>query len=277
MKIECPHCNAGGTVPAHAIPDEGRFFNCPRCKHGFTVMKPREVSSFLVDTCPACNYSSFGEERFEVCPKCGAIIKTFLERQREEQRMAREQELLNVKHGQGVLEPLPEEIVSPVAAAMDNLTPVNLVGWGCAAVAMVIVCLGVIGLLDYSTDEIKEQILSQRDEQVSSLYVFFRYGLLSWLKVMYGSAVMVTAYFFLRCRSLARKTLVLLNRVMIVFIPIYLLVSFVGWILQPIPHSIGGYFVQLFNIMLMTALFGIPLVLLDRFLHDKKIVSQVKL
>ncbi|NVN90960.1 MAG: zinc-ribbon domain-containing protein [Desulfuromonadales bacterium] len=277
MKIECPNCNASGTVPSHAIPEEGRFFNCPRCKHGFTVMKPRDTSSFLVDTCPACNYSSFGEERFDVCPKCGAIIKTFLERQREEQRMVREQELLNVKHGQGALDPPPEEIVSPVAVVMDSLNPVNLVGWGCGVAAAVIVCMGIMGLLDYNTDEIKEQIFTQRDEHVSSLYVFFRYGLMPWMKVLYGTVIMVTVYFFLRCQAPALKALVILIRVMIAFVPLYLLVCFVSWVLQPIPHSVGGYFVQLINMVLLTALFGIPLALLDRFLHDKKIVSQVKL
>jgi len=278
MKIECPNCNTSGTVPSHAIPEEGRFFTCPRCKHGFTVMKPSAASdSFLVDTCPACNYSSFGEERFDVCPMCGAIIKTFLERQREEQRLLREQELLNMKHGQVMQEALPEEVVSPVAEIVDSLNPVNLVGWGCAVAAVVIFIMGIMGVLDYNTAELKEQILSQRDEQVSTLYVFSRFGLMPWIKVLYGSAIMVTAYFFLQRRALALKALVILVRAMIVFVPLYLLVCFVSWVLQPIPHSVGGYFLQLVNMALLTALFGIPLVLLDYFLRDKKIVSHVKL
>ena len=104
MKISCPSCNASGEIPFHAIPEEGRFLNCPRCNHGFTVTRPKnDPNLFLVDTCPACNYSSFGEERFENCPKCGVVIKTFMERQREEQRLLKEQELLEKKHG-----PAPE-------------------------------------------------------------------------------------------------------------------------------------------------------------------------
>jgi hypothetical protein len=47
--------------------------------------------------------------------------------------------------------------------------------------------------------------------------------------------------------------------------------------MQPIPHSISGYFIEVVNIALMTALWCIPLFLLVRFLADRRITSVVKL
>lgn len=277
MKIECPQCNATGSLPAHAIPEEGRFLNCPRCNHGFTVMKPRRVDAVLVDTCPSCNYSSFGEERFEICPKCGAVIKTFLERQREEQRQTKEQELLTKTFGQQQPEQLSEDTVAPVTEFVENLDAVNSVGWGCGVAAAIIFCMGVMGLIDYDSVALKEQISELRDEQVSAWYVFFRFGLIHWIILLYGTVTMITVYFFLRRRAVALKVLIVLVRLLIGFVPLYLVTGFINWILQPIPHSISGYFIQIVNMILMCALWGIPLVFLERFLHDKRITTRVTL
>ncbi len=278
MKIECPKCNATGNIPAHIIPEEGHFLACPRCKHGFTVMRPTAASeSYLVDTCPACNYSTFGEDRFETCPKCGVLVKTCLERQHEEQRVQKEQMLLAKKYGHDEEPPPPEEEVSPVAEFLDKLHPVNLVGWGCGVAAFVVFCIGAWGVLNYDSSALKEQLSALQDEPVSTWYVFSRYGLMPWLETLYGAIVMVTAYFFLQCRVIALKSLTVLLRAVIVFIPLYLLTGFVRWVLQPISHSVSGYFIEIINTIFMLALFGIPLVLLDRFLQDKKIVSVVKL
>lgn len=278
MKIACPNCNAAGSIPEHDIPEEGRFLNCPRCKHGFTVTKPRNpADSFHVDTCPACNFSTFGEDRFATCPKCGVVVKTYTERQREEQQRMREHELLNKKHARDEREVDALETVSPVAEFVDKLHPVNLVGWGCGLAAVVILGLGVWGLLDYSASAIKAQILAERDEQVSTLYVFAHHGFLPLIKLLYGVATLITAYYFLQHKTMSLKLLTILLRVLLLFIPLNLVVSFLQWVLQPIPHSIGAYFVELINIVFMSALFCGPLFLLERFLKDKRIVSVVKL
>jgi predicted Zn finger-like uncharacterized protein len=278
MKIVCPNCNASGSIPEHVIPEDGHFLDCPRCKHGFTVMRPRATSeSYLVDTCPACNYSTFGEERFETCPKCGVLIKTCLERQREEQRIVKEQVLLAKTYSHDDETAPPEETVSPVAEFIDSLHPVNLVGWGCGVAAIIIFCMGAWGVLDYDANALKEQISALQDEPVSTWYVFSRFGLIPWIKMLFGAATMVTVYFFLQRRVVALKLLTILVRMVMGFIPLYLLICFVSWVLQPISHSVSGYFVEIINIVFMVALFGIPLALLDRFLRDRRIVSIVKL
>lgn len=272
MKISCPNCNAGGTIPAHVIPDGGLFLNCPRCRHGFTLMNPGDATSaFLVDICPACHYNSFGEARFDICPKCGVIVKAFVERQREEQRLLRERELLEKKHSGNAGAPLPAETTPCVTGIMENMSTVTLVGWGCGLAAAVIFCMGLLGVLDYNSAELKARISAQMDEQVSTLQVFFRFGLMPWLRILYGASAMATVYFFLKGQQMARKALIVLVRIMIIFVPAHLLISFFRWALQPIPHSVAGYFLQLFNLVVMAALFGVPLVLLDLFIRGRKL------
>lgn len=278
MKIACPKCNATGNIPSHEIPLEGRFLTCPRCNHGFTVMKPPPTSDdYLVDTCPACHYSGFGSERFQTCPKCGVVVKAFVERQRAEQQVLREQELLGDRFVREAT-PAPEaEVVAPAVRLLDQLNPVNLVGWGCGLAAVVILAIGIMGLIEYDAGALKAQISAERDEQVSTWYVFSRHGLFPWLKTLYGASVAGTAVFFLQRRATALKLLTILLRILLAFIPLYLVGGFVGWVMQPIPHSLGGYVIESINVIFMSALFGIPLFILERFLLDKRIVSVVKL
>jgi hypothetical protein len=205
------------------------------------------------------------------------VIKAYIERQRDEQQALREQELLNKKHTRDEPSEAPVETVSPVAEFLDNLHPVNLIGWGCGLAAVIVLGFGLMGLLDYNTEAIKSNIVAQRDEQVSSFYVFTHFGILPWIKTLYGVATLVTVYLFLQRKLIALKMLSVNLRLVLVFIPLYLVISFVSWIMQPIPHSIGGYFVEIINIIFMTVLFGTPIFLLDRLLKDKRIVSVVRI
>ncbi len=278
MKITCPNCNIGGNIPEHEIPLEGRFLNCPRCKHGFTVFKPKaDKNIYLVDTCPACNFSTFGDDQFSTCPKCGVVVKAYMERQKDEQVKIREHELLTRKMSNSDVVATESESVSPAKAFTENLSPVNIVGYGSALVAITFIIFGFISILGYSTTAVKEQILAQRDIVVSSWYVFWHFGFLPWLYVIYGAALMVVAYYFIQQKSAALNALTIMVRILFVFIPIFLLFNFVSWIIQPVSHSIGGYLIEILNLLLMFALFCTPLFFLDRFLMDKRITSVVKL
>jgi predicted Zn finger-like uncharacterized protein len=278
MKIFCPQCNASGNIPDHEIPEEGRFLSCPRCKHGFDVKKPKSASNeYLVDVCPACAYSTFGDERFGTCPKCGVVIKSFIDRQREEKARVREQELLTRKFTRDETPPPEVEPASPVADFVDNLHPVNLIGWGCALVAVVILCMGVFGLFDYYGTDIQARLTEQRDEKVSAWYVFLHFGLMPWLKVLYGGVLLVVALFFLRHQAQARQVLTWQLWATIAYVPVSMTIRFVRWWIEPIPHSWGGYSIEFFNILFMSALIGVPLYYLIHFLEDRRITSVVKL
>lgn len=279
MKISCPNCNASGNIPEHAIPQEGRFLNCPKCNHGFTVSKPKPTAeTYEVDVCPACNFSTFGDDRFSTCPKCGVVVKAFVERQRQEKQKIKVQELLTPKNSRNEV-PLeaPQETVPHVSELIDNMHPVNLIGWGCALAAVIILGIGIMNLIDYNAAALQKQISYQRDEQVSGWYVFSRYGLMPWLKTIYGLALLATTVFFLQHRAPALKILSVLLRTLFVFVPLYLVICFIVWILQPIPHTISGYIIEIINMVIMSALFCIPLFLTDNFLKDKRVVSVVKL
>jgi predicted Zn finger-like uncharacterized protein len=292
MKITCPQCGANGNLPDHEIPEEGRFLSCPKCKHGFDVKKPKAtVNEYLVDVCPACAYSTFGDERFGSCPKCGVVIKAFIDRQREEMARARDQEILNRKFSREIPStPMPgaspsSSAPAPASAAeslaigefIENLHPVNLVGWGCSLVAVVIIIMGFFGMFDYYGSDIQARLTEQREVQVSAWYVFLHYGMVPWIEVLYGGVLLAVSTFFLKRRKPARQALAWLLWAVIAYVPVSMAVSFVRWWIEPIPHTWGGYFIGVFNILFMTALVGIPLYLLINFLDDKRIRSVVRL
>ena len=278
MKISCPKCNASGTLPDHEIPESGRFINCPRCHEGFTVNKPRTgKDAYLVDTCPSCSFSTFGDESFSTCPKCGIAVKTFVERQREELRLRHNQELLGKKFNNVEPTPPPGEAATvSVSDFIDNLHPVNLIGWGVAAVAIIVIGLGLWGIIGYDGAKIKAQLMEQ-EEQVSGFYVFLHYALLHWVKLIYGVSAMAVAMLFMKRLKTGLRAMSGLLRASISLVPLLYIISFINWVLAPIPHTISGYLIEILNILFMTALAGVPLYLLERYLHERKITSIVKL
>ncbi len=279
MKIFCPKCNASGTIPDHEIPESGRFVSCPRCHEGFTVARPRSVKDvYLVDTCPSCSFSTFGDETFSACPKCGVVVKTFIERQREEQLLKHNRDLLGEKlKAVETAPPPPEVTAAPVAYFIDNLHPVNLIGWGVAAAAIIILFFGLRGVIGNDSDKIQVLLTEERGEQVSGLYVFLHYALLHWARLIYGLIALAVSILFMKRFKIALQALSGLLWATIALVPLSYVISFIYWVLAPIPHTISGYLIEFFNILFMSALVGVPLYLLERYLHERKITSVVKL
>jgi predicted Zn finger-like uncharacterized protein len=301
MKITCPQCGASGSIPDHEIPEEGRFLSCPKCKHGFDVKKPKAAANeYLVDVCPACAYSTFGDERFSACPKCGVNIKAFIDRQRVEQARAREQEILNRKFSRDISPlatpggspsvPLPSPPADQIPASggvaigefIENLHPVNLIGWGTGLGAVVILLMGVFGLFDYyGTDYLsklsEENIELGIEERVSALNVFFHYGLVPWIETLYGISLLAVATFFLQKQAQAREGLAWLLWAFIAYVPAYYLVVMISHFFKPIRPSFGTFAFEFLLMIVVSALVGGPLYLLINFLEDKRITSVVKL
>jgi predicted Zn finger-like uncharacterized protein len=294
MKITCPKCNASGNIPDHEIPEAGRFLSCPRCKHGFDVKKPKATTAeYAVDVCPACAYSTFGDERFSTCPKCGVDIKAFVARQRDEMAKAREQDLLTRKFSRdsaptpnmplpspsysSAPEPKAETVKVDIGEMIENLHPVNLIGWGCGAAAAVITIMGLMGLLDYYGEDIRARLTAQREEQVSAMEVFLKYGLLPWIKVLYGVVTVAVSVQFTQHRAQGRKALAWCLWAAIVYMPLTHLFGIIGLMRDAIPHPITNYLIEFFNMFFMGALVGVPLFLLIRFLDDRRITSVVRM
>ena len=279
MKISCPKCSASGSIPDHDIPESGRFITCPRCKEGFTVNKPRSGSDvYLVDTCPACSFSTFGDETFSTCPKCGVEVKRFVERQREEQMLKYNQELLGKKlnNSEAALHP-PEVTTTPVTDLIENLHPVNLISWGVSAVAVAVLALGLLGITGYDSAKIQAEFFEKTGEHISGLYVFLHHGLLHWVKVIYGLSAMVASILFVKRLKIGLRAIKSLLWATIVLIPLSYITGFIYWVLAPIPHTVSGYLIEILNIIVMSALAGVPLYLLERYLRERKITSIVRL
>jgi predicted Zn finger-like uncharacterized protein len=280
MKISCPKCHASGSIPEHDVPESGRFISCPRCGEGFTVTKPRAGNDvYLVDTCPACSFSTFGDETFGSCPKCGIAVKTFVERQREEQLQKHNQELLAKKlnHFSVAPPPQPEATSTPVADFIDNLHPVNLISWGVAAAAVLIIGFGLWGIRGYDGAAIQALLMEERDEPVSALSVFLQHGLLHWTKLLYGLCALTVSIFFMKRLAFGLRAMSRLLWATIVLVPLIYSIAFISWVLAPIPHTLSGYGIEILNIFFVSALAGTPLYFLERFLHERTITSVVNL
>lgn len=278
MKISCPKCNAAGDIPEHDIPEAGRFVSCPRCQQGFTVMKPRaSKDAYLVDTCPSCNFSTFGDEPFGTCPRCGVVVKAFVERQRDDLQQQKNQELLSKKFNRNDDPPITDTEEAPANDFLENLHPVNLIGWGIALAAVVIVGLGLFGVFGYDGATIQARLSEQRDEHISGWYVFLHYGLMHWVKLFYGLFAMAGVFMLIKHLRMSLKFISWLIWIAMAYVPASHIISFVYWVLAPIPHTIAGYFIEVFNIAFMSALVGIPLYLLERYLHDRSITTVVRL
>jgi predicted Zn finger-like uncharacterized protein len=279
MKISCPKCDASGTIPDHEVPESGRFINCPRCHEGFTITKPRSGNDvYLVDTCPSCGFSTFGDETFSNCPKCGVVIKTCIERQREEQRLKHNQELLGKKYNNTETPPTPQEaFATPVTDFIDNLHPVNLIGWGTAAVATIVLLFGIWGIIGYDGSKIQNQLMEDGGKKVSGFSVFLHFGPLHWIKLLYGICSLVISVLFMKRLKVALQAMRALVSGTIVLMPLLYSISFIYWVMEPIPHTISGYLIEIMNILFMSTLVGVPLYMLERYLHKQKITSVVKL
>ena len=103
MKIECPSCHLSGKVNELELPPDGRELKCPRCKAAFHVKKPPPPAGKqdLMSMCPVCQYSTFTDEMFAVCPKCGLVGSEYrqnLRKQKENDQVRRDEDLLPRSH-----------------------------------------------------------------------------------------------------------------------------------------------------------------------------------
>lgn len=279
MKISCPKCNASGSIPEHEIPESGRFISCPRCNEGFTVTKPRSGNDvYLLDTCPSCGFSTFGDEPFSSCPKCGVVVKTFVERQREEQLVKRNQELLGKKlNNCETSPPQPEVAATTVADLIDTLHPVNIISYAVAAVAIAALGMGLWAIIGYDSSKTAALLVEEGNDQSSGLSVFLRYGLFHWAKLLYGVSALAISVLFMKRLKIGLQALRGLLWTTIALVPLMYTISFIYWIVAPIPHSIRGYLVNGMEIIFISTLVGVPLYLLERYLHERTITSVVKL
>lgn len=286
MRIECPHCKASGTINEHTIPEEGMYLSCPRCKEGFQVNKPRRqmTSAYATNTCPSCGYSTFCEEVFDQCPKCGVVVKTLMERKLEQEARRREQGL---KSQHAVVPPPPPPVsgskylrtAAPeetpklnlnLAGFANGFDPVAAVGWGAVVLAVALLVIGIMGVMNYHGNDIQARLSELSVEEVSAWQVFWGYGFLPWVETLYGAAVLVAALGFLQRSDWGAKAMEGVVLAGLVLAPLYELVVYIVWVVKSIDPPWWAYLVEFFSAILFSALWVAPLLFLLYYLRGDR-------
>jgi predicted Zn finger-like uncharacterized protein len=210
MKIECPSCHLTGKVNEVELPPDGSFFNCPRCKSSFHVTKPAPPAgnTQLMNICPACQYSTFTDEQFAVCPKCGLSAVDHQEKLRnrqEQEQMQRDLEALHRSYRNPDLVRLTQEVVLPEQVRVAE--SVRITGWLCIAAGGALLCYGLAALVNYYSKDWQAILSEPLLEPLSRTRVFFSIGFFPWLVTLFSICLITVASQFLKLQGWAHKGL----------------------------------------------------------------------
>jgi len=289
MKIQCPHCQLSGQISDVNVPVEGMNMDCPRCKTSFFVKK--EATASWKDTateCPACRFSTFSEERFDICPTCGLVIKDYNEkkgkgggvqsvpskpprqqealdpaeiRQRAEEDLRRlEEKNAGRSYGDpGALQVSPPEPAAAVRSLPDIPLPVQLVGWAFVLVALIVIVYSGLGISSYY-DKLREvagdQFLAEEFAALHSVWggVVFPVAL-----ILFGAVAIIVAVCFLRLLPWARRGLEICAWGGLAYVAGDQLVSLAYWIRRSSSDAtILYYVIGVVSTLVMLALWAAP-------------------
>jgi len=280
MKIECPNCKLTGQVSDANIPPEGRGMECPRCKASFFVQKQAAANwADTVTDCPECGFSTFTDERFDICPKCGLVVKDFkakgekepapaesaarpgagerpdpeflrqeLERVELEDRRKRQQRLESVGTPlppAGRKEPEPEETPAQI----------KYLGWLFVLLALVILAYGGKGFHDYLKITPAEAVTSSFDEPPTPLRLYLTHGLSPVVLLFLGIFFLVGGIQFAVMRPWARKALEAASWVGVIFVVCRELTTLVMTVRRATSGATADYYAMEFAGFLLMAVF----------------------
>jgi predicted Zn finger-like uncharacterized protein len=276
MKIHCPACQLTGSVNELELPSEGRELTCPRCKKSFHVDRPPVDADLRpMNVCPACQYATFSEEMFVVCPKCGMTEKEGREKRHRQdlERLRSDQEALHRTYRNlDLVTAAPEEPATDPAAAPQ---PVRVTGWLCIAVGSALFCYGGYDLANYYARDWQAILSAPLLEPLSRTRVFFRLGFLPWVTTLFGLVLASVAGQFLRRAPWGRKGLALCAWTGLVVVLIHQAAGLVAWLGTAASSTgVSYYLAGILNALLMTALWGAPFILLRWFLEHDMILQE---
>jgi predicted Zn finger-like uncharacterized protein len=278
MKIECPSCHLTGKINEMELPPEGRELNCLRCKTSFHVAKPslENGNHHLMNICPVCQYSTFTDEMFAVCPKCGVVGDDFREirrKQGEKEQMRREQELLR----RSCRNPdfIRADTDDSVTTAVKVPQPVRVTGCICIASGGALLCYGLAGLAKYYGKDWRAILSEPLLEPISKTDVFLRLGILPWLTTMFSVYFIVVASQFLGLRNGSRERLMKSAWGGLAFGGIHESADFINWVRissskPSFSYIVAGIMSSLFLIVLWSA----PFLALICFLRNDRIIRE---
>ena len=280
MKIECPFCRLTGKINEVELPDLGRELVCPRCKKGFHVDKPKAPppGADLMNICPVCQYSTFTDELFAVCPKCGLVGSAHREKVRKQQeieQLMRDHDVLTRSHRN-------PDLVTSLNAEGEPEKPsipqtVRMTGIACIAVGLLVLFYAVSGLMDYYGKDWQAALSEPFVEPVSKTSIFFRMGFVPWLMTFYSLYFIAAAGFFLARKSGSRRDLIWAAWCGVAMGVIHELADFVNWIrISSSSPSISYIFTGVMNALFWIAIWGAPALVLVWFLHSERILDELQ-
>jgi predicted Zn finger-like uncharacterized protein len=279
MKIECPSCHLTGKVNELELPPLGREMICPRCKKNFHVAKPPAATgTHMMNSCPSCQYSTFSEEMFAVCPKCGLTAENaqaIFRKQREREQDARNQQALNRSYRNPDLITLPTEKVS--AEPAGTARPVEVAARLCMALGGAVLCYGLAGLVKYYSKDWQAILSEPVLEPVSKLHVFFSLGLQPWLMTLVSLHFIWAAARFSRLQSGSLLRMTEAAYAAIAVVVLYEATACYDWAkMASSTPTISFYGVGVLSSLFMTALLGAPFFVLLRFLRSAAVMREYR-
>lgn len=231
MRIECPGCKLSGNIDDATVPATGLVATCPRCKKQFTVERPvleTGSAAAMLDTCPSCQYATFSDEKFSICPKCGLVVADYQRqllaaRQQKNgspaapplsgqthvqsapplpglspQQKQKDEEARR-RHG---LDKIPDAVDSEgrpiVRSSAETPLSILIAGWGVIIAAVLITGFGVSGIMEYlaKVKEAKAAIEALEEAQTGSA-LLLEFLLFPALSILYSIVMLVLGTQFL--------------------------------------------------------------------------------
>lgn len=280
MKIECPSCHLTGTVNEVELPPYGRRMTCPRCKHDFHVEKPAAppAGARLMSTCPACQYSTFTDEMFAVCPKCGMTAEkhqALARRQQEREQDRRNQEALQRSYRNPDLVVAPPRDLQQPNEAPRAAKPVEITAWSCLAAGGALFIYALAGIVKYYSRDWQAILSEPVLEPFSKLYVFAHLGLIPWLVLLFSLYLSAAAFQFGKLRDGSLKRLTEAAWIGIAVAAIDQSVAFYDWVtVSSSKPGFSYYAVGIFNALLLMALLAAPCAALLLVLRSDRITRE---
>jgi predicted Zn finger-like uncharacterized protein len=303
MRIECPNCKLSGNLDESTVPATGLAMNCPRCKTGFTVERPSHgnaLSGAMMDSCPQCQYATFSDEKFSVCPKCGLVVAEYHQKQlaarqagrgsqpesraprpRSEQTMPpvrlsdeqrRKEEDARRKYG---LDKVPGTVEAaepaPVKVAVAEAPfPVLLIGWVTILAGLALVIYGGTGIAEYlARSRDAAAALQAGDEAATPVDLMVRFALFPVLTIVYALVMTLFGSQFLCRRAWAVGAMNSGALAGMVLGGAMELTDVIAWFRRASDSAaIGYYLTGLAGGLLMVALWIVPLLVLREYLRS---------
>lgn len=227
MQIECPSCHLTGNIDDVDLSLlEGRL-ECPQCKTSFHIDKPSPVTNrpYMMSMCPVCQYSTFTDEMFSVCPECGTtgtnyhemILKKSGQKQRREEdenpyqktpppEAVPERKLREHSRLTRSLRNPDFERKSPGKAEASMVSipdPIKLTGRVAIVAGGLSLCVALFGLVNYYGKDWQAILSVPLLEPESKTRIFFKVGFFPWLRLIFSACFIVAATQFLAQRRLA--------------------------------------------------------------------------